>query len=156
MTLDLRQRVEPIRSRRYLDGAKGEQCKLRFPGCRNDRETVVACHVNDLTSFGMGQKADDFSVIDGCAYCHRLLDTRAHGLSRALLLEYLLRGLQATLRNRIERGLLFLSQDTPKPLRARPVRPRPEQRAKIAQRVDAWPPAGSRKIPTRKMNGDRG
>jgi hypothetical protein len=139
---ELRQRIEPIRSRKYLDGARGENCKLRFPGCQNERETVVSCHVNDLTSFGMGQKADDISVIDGCAYCHRLLDTRAHGLSRALLLEYLLRGLQATLRSRIEKGVLWLKPDPAKPFAARPTKPRKpaEQRRKI--------PAG-RKLQTR-------
>jgi hypothetical protein len=121
---ELRQRQEPIRSRAYLDGARGENCKLRFPGCFNDRETVVACHITDSASFGMGQKADDISIIDGCAHCHRQLDLRLHGMSQTLLLEYLLRGIQETMRNRIERGILTLKLDTPKPAHSRPAKPR--------------------------------
>jgi Protein of unknown function (DUF1364) len=120
----LRQRIEPIRSRRYLDGAKGENCKLRFPGCMNDRETVVACHIHDQASFGMASKADDFSVVDGCHHCHSIIDTRAHEFSRALMLEYVLRGLQETLRSRIDRGLLILSQDVKAPAGDRAVKPR--------------------------------
>lgn len=150
------QRREPIRSRKYLDGARGESCKLRFVGvCNNDRETVVACHIHNA-SFGMARKADDFSVIDGCANCHRFLDTEAHKISRALLLEHILRGLQETLRNRIDRGLLFLSQDTPAPHHAKPTKPRKprDQRAKIQSRTD-WPKGRSmpsRPFPTRKEN----
>lgn len=129
-------RTEPLRSRAYLDGARGEDCKLRFPGCTNDRETVVACHVHDRASFGMGQKADDLSVIDGCLHCHTTLDLHAHSMSRALLLEYLLRGIQETIRNRIERGILQVKLDAPKPLHSRPTKQRkpPAERAKIAAR----------------------
>lgn len=135
---DLRQRREPIRSRAYLNGAKGENCKLRFPGCQNDRETVVACHIHDQASFGMGQKADDLSVIDGCGYCHALLDLHRHGMSQALLLEYILRGMQETIRNRVERNILIVKFDLPKPFAEKPVKPRkpPEQRKKIAGRTE--------------------
>lgn len=147
---ELRQRQEPIRSRAYLDGARGDSCKLRFPGCTNDRETVVACHVHDRASFGMGQKADDLSVIDGCHHCHSLLDLHAHGMSRALLLEYLLRGLQETIRNRIERGILSVKLDRPKAQKPAVKRKPKGQRAPVQQRENAWPPKGSRKIPTRQ------
>jgi hypothetical protein len=135
---ELRQRHEPIRSRKYLNGAKGENCKLRFPGCQNDRETVVACHIHDQASFGMGQKADDLSVIDGCAYCHSLLDLHKHGMSQALLLEYLLRGLQETIRNRVERSILIVHRDIPKPFAERAVKPRkpPAERKKIMGRTE--------------------
>jgi hypothetical protein len=139
--MTLRQRQEPIRSRKYLDGARGETCKLRFVGiCNNDRDTVVACHIHNA-SFGLSRKADDFSVIDGCANCHRFLDTEAHKISRALLLEHILRGLQETLRSRIDSGLLFLQLDAPKPSRERPVKARKPRadRAPIAQRADPWP-----------------
>lgn len=138
---ELRQREEPIRSEAYLAGSRGENCKLRFPGCPNDRETVVPCHITDSASFGMGQKADDISVIDGCAHCHRLLDLRLHGLSQALLLEYLLRGLQETLRSRVRRKILVLKLDAPKPLASRATKPRKEKSARkeIRQRAEPWP-----------------
>jgi len=140
---ELRQRYEPIRSRKYLNGAKGENCKLRFPGCQNDRETVVACHIHDQASFGMGQKADDLSVIDGCAHCHSLLDLHKHGMSQALLLEYILRGLQETIRNRVERSILIVHRDIPKPFAERAVKPRKpiEQRRKIVsgQKIQSSP-----------------
>lgn len=135
---ELRQRIEAIRSRRYLDGAKGEPCKFRFAGiCNHSPETVVACHVRN-EAFGMGRKADDFSVIDGCSNCHTFYDLHSHEMDRALLLEYVLRGLQETMRARIDRGLLVLSQDVAKPFADRPVTPRKpaEQRAKIASRSE--------------------
>jgi hypothetical protein len=97
----------------------------------------------------MGRKADDFSVIDGCSNCHTHYDLHSHEMDRALLLEYVLRGLQETMRARIDRGLLVLSQDIAKPFSDRPAKPRkpPEQRVKIAQREAVWPTG--RKIPSR-------
>lgn len=50
-------REPEIRSRKYLDGARGETCKLRFVGiCNGDPETTVACHVHDQ-SFGNGAQS---------------------------------------------------------------------------------------------------
>lgn len=147
--MTLRQRIEPIRSRRYLDGARGEPCKFRFAGiCNHNPETVVACHVHN-DAFGMGRKADDFSVIDGCSSCHTYYDLRSHEMEPGLLLSYVLRGLQETLRARIDRGLLVLSQDIAKPFADRPVKPRKPaaDRAKIPQRENAWP--AGRKLESR-------
>lgn len=149
---ELRQRVEPIRSRRYLDGAKGENCKFRFAGiCNHNPETVVACHVHN-DSFGMGRKADDFSVIDGCSSCHEFYDLRSHEMEPGLLLTYVLRGLQETLRARIDRGLLVLSQDIAKPFADRPAKPRKPKadRQAIPQRADPWPKG--QKIPSRPLS----
>lgn len=147
--MTLRQRIEPIRSRRYLDGARGEPCKFRFAGiCNHNHETVVACHVHN-DAFGMGRKADDFSVIDGCSNCHEFYDLRSHEMEPSLLLSYVLRGLQETLRARIDRGLLVLSQDVAKPFADRPVKPRkpPAERTKIPHRDNAWP--AGRKLQSR-------
>lgn len=151
---DLRQRIEPIRSRRYLDGAKGEPCKFRFAGiCNHNPETVVACHVRN-EAFGMGRKADDFSVIDGCSNCHTFYDLHSHEMDRALLLEYVLRGLQETMRARIDRGLLVLSQDVKTGFSERPAKarkPKAERQA-IPQRANAWP---SESRPLRSRNNLR-
>jgi hypothetical protein len=71
---ELRQRREPIRSKKYLDGSKGQPYTLEFVGiCNHNPETTVACHWDD-ESFGMAQKADDLTAVDGCANCHAFLD----------------------------------------------------------------------------------
>ena len=45
-------RREPIRSRKYLNGSRGQPCTLEFVGvCYHDPETSVACHIHD-ESFG--------------------------------------------------------------------------------------------------------
>lgn len=112
--------MKAIRSRAYLDGARGESCKLRIGGvCTGDAETVVAAHIRDAHT-GRSIKASDISVVDACWACHEVFDGRAtHPISGCYLepftwLFYALRGLQETLENRIERGILVLPIDTPK------------------------------------------
>lgn len=130
----------PIRSAKNLAAARGQPCQLRFVGiCQDgpDHETTVACHVHSST-FGMGMKADDFSIIDGCFACHAFLDVGWPGkISRTVLLEHIVRGLQETLRNRIERGVIALPRDTPKDRKPRQRLPK-DQRAAIRGRSE-WP-----------------
>lgn len=96
----------------------------------------------------MGQKADDISVIDGCAHCHRLLDLHLHGLSGEELAWTLLRGLQETIRVRIEAGILPFPHDAPPAIKqGKPRKPKAE-RAPIKARPTAWP---SRPFPARKL-----
>ncbi len=97
----------PIRSRPYLDGAKGQSCKLRIPGvCTGNTETTVAAHIRDGHS-GRSIKASDLSVVDACAGCHARFDGQADWpLSTEDWLFYALRGLQETLESRVEQGLL--------------------------------------------------
>ena len=149
----LAQRQIEHRSRAYLDGARGESCKLRFVGvCNHDSETTVACHIQD-TNFGMARKAHDFSVIDGCSACHMYLD---HGwvgkISETIRLRHIIRGLQETLLNRIERGIVTVKLDAITPHHAKPVKPRkpPAERSKIASRKTDWP---TRSIPKRAKPG---
>lgn len=55
--------------------AKQEDCTLRFPFCRNERDTVVWCHSNRLADGkGTGLKANDEAGCYGCALCHAYLD----------------------------------------------------------------------------------
>jgi hypothetical protein len=141
---ELRQRIEPFRSRKYLDGSRGATCKLRFPGiCIGGTETTVACHVHN-DAFGMARKADDWSVIDGCFECHSAYDQHRTGLTDAELLWHLLRGLQETIEARLQLGLIVISQDTAKAFHDTPVRPR---KPKAARK----PIYGNPKIPTRPM-----
>lgn len=63
------------RPSKIRQSARGEDCTLRFPGCRNDRDTVVWCHSNRLADGkGMGIKAADEAGCYGCATCHAYLD----------------------------------------------------------------------------------
>lgn len=133
------QRREPIRSRKYLDGAKDQTCLFQIPGVCVGGPSV-SCHLHDET-FGMGQKADDVSVGDGCQACHDLMDGRSGVLSREEWLFYAFRALQRTIRRRIEQGLLRLKLDTPKPAYERPIKPRKPkaERPAIPARKDPWP-----------------
>lgn len=136
------QRREPIRSRKYLDGSRGQPCTLQITGvCTGNVETTVAAHIRD-ESFGGAQKADDISCADACWACHRVLD--GHGrapLTGEEWLFYALRGLQRTLRNRVLRGIAVIALDIAKPASDRPTPPRKPkaERAAIPQRKDAWP-----------------
>ncbi len=153
------QRRTEIRSRRYLDASRGQPCTLNITGvCNHHQETTVAAHVRD-ESFGMAQKADDISVVDACSSCHDVFDGRTHApLSREEWEFYARRGLQRTLRNRVERGIVIVPLDPERLSSERPVKPRkpPGQRKAIVsnpvipQRENAWPPRGSRKIAQRQ------
>ena len=56
--------------------ANGQQCQLRFPGCRGRSETVVLCHVRRGGVAGIGQKPPDLCGVYGCAACHDVMDGR--------------------------------------------------------------------------------
>jgi hypothetical protein len=56
--------------------AKGQDCMLCFPGCPNDRHTVVLCHVRQFGGGGMGMKPRDNESCYGCSRCHDVLDGR--------------------------------------------------------------------------------
>ncbi len=156
-------REPEIRSRKYLDGARGETCKLRFVGiCNENPETTVACHIHDQ-SFGMARKAHDVSIIGGCSSCHMFLD---HGwvgkISRTVLLEHIIRGLQETLLNRIRRGIVVVPLDPERLSSERPVKPRkpPELRRSIPQgrkltTTSRLPGKGQVKFPRKRHEGFR-
>jgi len=143
-------RRAPIRSRRYLDGSRGQPCTLEITGCCiGGTETTVAAHLRDETH-GRSIKADDISIADACAGCHDALDGRGRApLSSEEWTFYALRGLQRTLRNRIERGLMVIPLDAEKLSSERPVKPRKPkaQRAPIPNR--GFQPGPSRKIESR-------
>jgi hypothetical protein len=133
-------RREPIRSRDYLNGSKGQPCALQIPHvCLGTTDTTIPGHVRDET-FGNAQKADDISVIDMCAACHDLFDGRSGTLSREDWLFYALRGLQRTLRSRVLRGIAVIALDRQKPASEHGSKPRkpPAMRAKINSRNE-WP-----------------
>lgn len=134
-------RREPIRSKAYLAGSRGQPCAMQIPGvCLGTTDTTIPGHVRDET-FGRSQKADDTSVIDMCMGCHDLFDGRSGTLSREDWLFYALRGLQRTLRSRVLRGIAKITLDKQTPAHERPIPARKPkaQRAKIAQGKTEWP-----------------
>lgn len=141
------QRREPIRSRKYLDGSRGQPCTLEITGaCTGDTETTVACHVRDET-FGKSQKADDISTVDACFACHDVFDGRTHApLTKEEWLFYALRGIQRTFRNRVLRKIIIVPLDAERLSSERPVPKRkpPSQRGKMQS---APMPKSSRPIP---------
>jgi len=147
---ELALRETPIRSRKYIDGSRGQPCTLRLPGCDGGGETTVFAHILDRHA-GAGVKASDISGADSCANCHARFDgQRGAPLTDEEWRSYALRGLQETFENRVRRGIVVVPLDPERLSHDRPTKPRKPkaERAPIPQRVDAWPKQ-SRKIPTR-------
>lgn len=90
--------------------ACGQDCTLRLPGCRNERETVVLCHLRMFGGGGMGMKPDDTEAVFACRHCHDLLDGRARlipELRGELNYEAIAWALVRTLRAQRAAGLLI-------------------------------------------------
>lgn len=118
-----------ISSKKYLAGSKGQECTLRIPGhCVGGTETTVPAHIRDRHKGG-ATKASDLSVANACFGCHSAFDTGL--LTHEEWLFYALRGLQETLEQRMEAGLLVLPQDIVTPMMDRPTKPRkPKEKRK--------------------------
>lgn len=56
--------------------AKGQDCALQFPCCRNETETVVLCHLRQFGGGGTSLKPASQEAVYGCARCHDVLDGR--------------------------------------------------------------------------------
>lgn len=99
-----------IRSKKYTQAARGQQCTLQIAGvCNHNPETVVFAHFPD-EGHGMGIKADDFIGGDCCSACHDAIDGRVKntdfdGYTKDF---YLRRSMTRTIRRRIEAGILEL------------------------------------------------
>lgn len=94
-------------SKKYRDAAKGQDCKMRLPGCRNETETVVLAHRNGA---GVGTKHSDHDAADMCQHCHDVFDGRKKAgsatYSSAWLEKEFVRARLETIINRIERGII--------------------------------------------------
>ncbi len=66
-----------IRSKKWLDMAKGQPCKMVVPGiCNGDISTTVSAHSNLCRhGHGRGIKAHDCFTADACSSCHAWLDS---------------------------------------------------------------------------------
>ena len=138
-------RQPPIRSKRYLNGAKGSPCTFMGPTCNGNPETTVFAHLNGAAfGKGKGQKAHDIAGLDACGCCHAYIDV-GHGtkplMTEAEFYWHLLRGVVLTMLDRARRQIIIVPLD-PEHLsssKPTPKRKPPEQRTKIPARVDAWP-----------------
>jgi hypothetical protein len=137
--------LSPIRSRKYLDGARGQPCTFTGPTCCADPATTVFAHLNGAAfGKGMGQKAHDIAGLDACAECHRYIDT-GHGtrplVSDAEFNMLLLRAVVRTMVNRGRRHIIIIPLDAERLSSSKPTTPRkpPEQRTKIQTRKAEWP-----------------
>lgn len=141
------------RSTKITRHARGQECQLRLPGiCNCTSDTVVFAHLNGSAfGKGMGLKAHDFAGCFAGFECHTYLDV-GHGtkprISDAELAQCLLRAVVGTWAILIRDGIIFTPEDAPKERKVKPRKPREERKA-IAQRQDAWPPKGSRKLQSR-------
>lgn len=113
-----------IASAKYLAGSKGQACTLRIPGiCNGDTTTTIPAHIRDRHKGG-GNKASDISVANACFACHAKLDGQLGApLSELEWHVYALRGLQETLEQRVEAGLLIMPIDLPKERKPKPRKP---------------------------------
>jgi hypothetical protein len=118
-------KIQPIRSTKMRESARGEDCTLQIPGvCNGNPETTVLCHLPD-ESKGMGRKSDDICAAYGCSDCHDAIDGRGKfevvgefledkstGVITGLWCDrewYLRRAMVRTLRRMIEKGLIKIA-----------------------------------------------
>lgn len=95
--------------------AKGQDCTLCLPGCRNDTETVVLCHLRMFGGGGMGYKPPDSEAVYGCDHCHSLIDGRTRlipELSRLMTWEIVARALIRTHRIMRAEGILMMKGES--------------------------------------------
>lgn len=118
----------PIRSRKYLDGARGQPCQFRGPTCSNDPATTVFAHLNGAAfGKGMGQKAHDIAGADMCDRCHAYVDV-GHGtkpqMSDAEFYAALLAAVVRTIVNRAMRNIIIVPLDPERLSHDKPVKHR--------------------------------
>lgn len=95
-------RVPPFVSAEWRKSARGQNCTLMLPGCRNDTATTVLCHLRMFGWAGAAQKPHDFLAVYACGHCHDLLDRR--GTKAAVDPWEILRALGQTLITHYEEG----------------------------------------------------
>lgn len=100
-----------VRSDAIRQSAKGRDCTLRIPfACNHDAATVVLAHLPG--SRGMGLKASDIHGAYACHACHDVIDGRRNppkGVTGAMVLDAMLRGLAETQEQMVAEGLITVA-----------------------------------------------
>lgn len=151
-------REPPIRSQKYLRGAKGSPCSFMGPTCNGDPETTVFAHLNGAAfGKGKGQKAHDIAGLDACFDCHSYIDV-GHGtkplMTEAEFYWHLLRGVVLTMVDRARRQIVIVPLDPERLVNDRKIQPRlpKEQRKSVGP---GRPLAGTRASGLkRRFNGE--
>lgn len=101
-------RKSRVRKTPATKSARGQDCTLQFPGCRNETDTVVLCHLRMFGGGGVGVKPDDCEAVLGCSWCHDRLDGRVPWLNKPVdFWEYIARALVRTHRVLRAAGVLI-------------------------------------------------
>ena len=99
-----------IRSKKYREAARGEDCTLNIVGvCNYDNSTTVLAHFPDETK-GIGKKSDEISSGFSCSCCHDVIDSRRPWPpeEKPFFDWYLRRSQTRTIRRAIELGILII------------------------------------------------
>jgi len=100
------QKVKAIR-----DDARDRECTLRIEGiCTGRIDETVGNHMRLFNIAGGAQKPDDIFILDACASCHAIFDSRDKWAEAALGWDDVLRAFMFTLRNRRACGLISLGE----------------------------------------------
>jgi len=98
---------KPWRSRKYLDGAKGQTCIL----CGADDGTVVGAHYCGYGAERLGRgarlKTTDIAIADICHRCHSYLDLYIDGNSEERAVHFLI-AIVLTIERRLKQGKLIV------------------------------------------------
>jgi len=106
--------------------------------CDGGGETTVFAHIRDRHT-GRSIKASDISGADACYHCHAMFDGQSsEQFVGAGWHFYALRGIQETIENRIDRGILILAIDEPAPKATKPRKPKAQRKPIPARKTD-WP-----------------
>lgn len=98
-----------VRSAEIMRAANGMPCALRLPGiCNHNPQTTVFCHLPGLGK-SHASKVSDLHGSFGCSACHDAIDRHTyhlHGLTDAMVLDAMLRGLCETQARMIGLGVI--------------------------------------------------
>lgn len=61
--------------------ARGQDCKVRLPGCSFRPEETVLAHIR-RNNPGMGRKPSDWQAVHACNHCHSAIDQRDDRFTR--------------------------------------------------------------------------
>lgn len=100
-----------VRSKKIMASANGKPCALRLPGiCNHRNETTVWCHLPGIGK-GIGTKGSDLHGCYGCSACHYSIDRwtwEARGLTAAMVLDAMLRGLAESQARLVDEGIIIV------------------------------------------------
>jgi Zn-finger protein len=102
------QKEKRYENKKILDSARDRDCTINLPGCTNNKETTVFCHLNSY-EFGKGKgiKADDGMGFYGCQNCHDIYDSRVnHDFERDWLESQAEHAALKTIRIMLKEGIL--------------------------------------------------